>query len=117
MVPFAILAALSLGDAGAAPAATVGRSERPVEKTYTVGQIFIIGHEDVVTSFILDHLDIRPGDVVTYQSLRQAERRLADLGVFVVDPVHGQGPTITPQETGRVANLWVRVVEQAKAVR
>jgi outer membrane protein assembly factor BamA len=114
VVSFALLAALVLGDAGSAPAMTQARSAPLAEQTFRVGSIYIIGHEDMVTSLILAHLDFQTGDVVTYRKLHQAERRLAELGVFVVDPATGARPQILPEEAGRCVNLWVKVVETGK---
>ena len=93
---------------------TQGRSAPLAEQTFTVGSIYITGHEDMVTSLILANLDFHTGEVVTYRMLRQAERRLADLGVFVVDPATGVRPQIMPEEAGRCTNLWVKVVEIGK---
>ena len=117
MVPIAFLAALALGDGSADAPATAGRSVAQVEQPVRVGMIFISGHEDMNPSLILSQLDFVPGEQITYRKLREAERRLARLGVFVVDPASGVRPQITIDGMGEYIDITVHVVERAKSGR
>ena len=44
---------------------------------------------------ILKKLELAPGHVIDYPSIRKAEKKLAVLNLFVVDPKRGVGPTVT----------------------
>ena len=114
MVPVAFLAALAVADVGGPALPTDGRSAAVVEQTFQVGQIFITGHEDAISSLILDRLGLSPGQQVTWRELRQAEQRLGRLGVFVNDAASGVQPQITTETTGGLTNLRVQVVEKSK---
>jgi outer membrane protein insertion porin family len=60
-----------------------------------VGQIFVIGNTQTSTESILAHIPLCPGQILSESDLRQAEKTLAELGLFVVDPAKGVRPTIT----------------------
>src|SRR5947209_1148670 len=60
-----------------------------------VGQVIIVGNERTPDSEIRKQLDMYPGQVLRYPSIRIAEERLAKLGIFVVDTAKGIHPAIT----------------------
>jgi beta-lactamase regulating signal transducer with metallopeptidase domain len=60
-----------------------------------VGQITIVGNETVAADVILRQVPLLPGAVLNYPDLRTAERNLARLGLFMVDPQKGIRPTVT----------------------
>lgn len=60
-----------------------------------VGQIFVVGNGKTPMDVILRELDLYPGQVLSYSSLRSAEKKLAALKRFVVDPEAGIRPTVT----------------------
>jgi hypothetical protein len=64
-----------------------------------VGQVFIVGNTKTRTSAILRRVRLFPGQILTYPDLRMAERNLARLNRFVVDPDKGIGPTVIPLVT------------------
>jgi outer membrane protein assembly factor BamA len=115
VVPALLLAAAALGDASPGDHAAISRSASAEERTLKVGMIFIIGNEDTTTSLILDHLALYPGETVCDRDLRQAERRLARLGAFVVDPAKGVRPHLREERDGDYTNIWVEVKEKKKA--
>jgi hypothetical protein len=90
----AILAALALHAGSEAAIANAGRTAPLAERTLRVGPVFISGADDMSSSAILNALGFHFNDEVPYRRLREAERRLAGLGLFVVDPVTGVRPRI-----------------------
>jgi outer membrane protein insertion porin family len=60
-----------------------------------VGQIIVIGNKRISSESILAHVPLFPDQVLSYPDLKEAEKRLAELGLFVVDPAAGVHPTIT----------------------
>jgi RNA polymerase sigma factor (sigma-70 family) len=59
-----------------------------------VGQILIIGNENVKQEVILRQIPLAPGQVLTYPDLRAAEQNLEKLGLFRVEPAKGIRPTV-----------------------
>lgn len=99
--------------AGSDPALpNVGRSVPLTERTLRVGQIDIEGADDMSASAILNALGFHYGDVIPYRRLREAERRLAGLDLFVVDPATGVRPRIVTEPDGAFMGLRVRVVKK-----
>jgi outer membrane protein assembly factor BamA len=69
----------------------------------TIGAIFVVGNAFTPTDVILREIGIHAGDPLKSETLRAAERRLARLGVFVVDPERNIRPRIVilnPGERG-----------------
>jgi outer membrane protein assembly factor BamA len=60
-----------------------------------IGQIILTGNKRISSESILAHVPLFPGQVLTYPDLQKAENALAELDLFVVDPVAGVRPTIT----------------------
>jgi outer membrane protein assembly factor BamA len=114
MIGLVFLAAcLAPADAHDEPPGTVSRSVPATERMFHVGQIYIDGADDMSASAILNTLGFHVGDQIPYRRLRTAERRLADLGLFVVDPALDVRPQIIPCQSGDVANVRVVVVKRA----
>src|SRR5947209_12349820 len=59
-----------------------------------VGQVIIVGNEKTPDAEIRKQLDMYPGQVLHYPSIRIAEEKLAKLGIFVVDTAKEIHPTI-----------------------
>jgi hypothetical protein len=59
-----------------------------------IGQIIIIGNTFTPESVIREAVDLRPGDELSYPALYDAERRLAELDLFEVDPDRGIHPNV-----------------------
>jgi outer membrane protein assembly complex protein YaeT len=68
-------------------------SERPPAK---VGMIYIVGNEVTKQNVILRQLPpgLSPGQTLQYPDLRLAERNLAKLGIFEMNPETGVRPTV-----------------------
>jgi outer membrane protein assembly factor BamA len=60
----------------------------------TVGQIIIVGNEVTRQNVILRQIPLLPGQTLTYPDLRVAERNLARLNIFEVNPENGIRPTV-----------------------
>jgi outer membrane protein assembly factor BamA len=112
-----LTASLAAGDSLGAPVANVGRSTLAADRTLRVGQIYIEGADDMSASAILNALGFRVGDQIPYRRLRIAERRLADLGLFVVDPSADVRPRILPCQSGDAADLRIVVVKSPSPSR
>lgn len=88
-----------------------GVTERPAR----VGQIIIVGNEKTPDAAIRKHIPFFPGEVLRYPTLREAEKKLADLKLFVVDPKLGIRPTVTvlddPANPNEYKDILVNVVE------
>ena len=120
MIPLGLLAACVLADASPEALPPVGPSISTEERTFKIAMIFIVGNEDATSSIILDNLNLHPGETVPAHELHLAEKRLAQLGLFVVDPATGIRPRIRVTASGGgdgYTNLWVEVVEKAKVAR
>jgi outer membrane protein insertion porin family len=66
--------------------------ERPPAQ---VGQIIIIGNEVTKENVIRRQIPLYPGQVLTYPDLRLAEKKLAQLNIFDMNPATGVRPTVT----------------------
>ena len=93
----AILAALTLNAGSDEAIANAGRSVPLADRMLRVGPIFISGADDMSASAILTALGFHYGDEIPYRRLREAERRLAGLALFVENPVTGVRPRIDPE--------------------
>jgi hypothetical protein len=61
------------------------------------------------TSAILNELKFQTGDRIPFGRLREAERRLDRLGLFVVDKAAGVWPDIAELPDGEFTNLRINV--------
>jgi outer membrane protein assembly complex protein YaeT len=85
--------------------------ERPVAR---VGEIIIIGNDTTRQNVILRQVPLLPGQILTYPDLRVAERNLARLNIFEVNPETGVRPTVTvidPDSDSEFKNILVTVQE------
>ncbi len=97
----------------------LGRPDEKVPKPRIVpqrriGQIFIVGNERTRQNVILDAIRLSPGEVLRDADLRQAEQKLAKLGIFRNDPVKRIRPTISviqPDDESEYKDLLVIVEE------
>ena len=77
-----------------------------------VGEIIIVGNWVTQNSVILKALDLYPGEELRYPNLRIAERNLARLNIFEVNPELGIRPTVTVLENaGPFKDILVKVQE------
>jgi outer membrane protein assembly factor BamA len=109
VVAVALLAAFAFGDAQNATLAAASRSAAPTERIIRVGQIYIDGADDMATSAILNELKFQTGDHILFHSLREAERRLDHLGLFVLDKAAGVRPDVAELPDGDFTNLRITV--------
>jgi outer membrane protein insertion porin family len=58
-------------------------------------------------------IPLEPGQILSFPDLRVAERNLAGLGIFIVDPTTGVRPVVTadPDGDSEIKNIFVRVQE------
>lgn len=66
--------------------------ERPPDR---VGRVIVSGNDVTRQNVILRQVPVYPGQILEYPALAQAERNLARLGIFEMDPEKGQRPTVT----------------------
>src|SRR5262249_15945307 len=66
--------------------------ERPPAR---VGQVYVIGNEVTKQNVILRQVPLYPGQLLTYPDLRVAERNLARLNIFEMNPENGIRPTVS----------------------
>ncbi|HKB38441.1 MAG TPA: outer membrane protein assembly factor BamA, partial [Gemmataceae bacterium] len=79
-----------------------------------VGEIFVVGNEVTRQNVILRQVPLYPGQVLTFPDLRVAERNLARLNIFEVNPETGVRPTVTvidPDGDSEFKNILVQVQE------
>jgi general secretion pathway protein D len=78
-----------------------------------VGRVIIIGNKATRDEVILRAIDIYPGQVLRLPELRLAERNLARLGIFEMDPEKGSKPSVVPIDTDdpTVKDILVTVQE------
>ncbi|HEY7427363.1 MAG TPA: POTRA domain-containing protein [Gemmataceae bacterium] len=90
---------------------TIETKEKPLAR---VGQIFLAGNKRISDESILVHVPLSPGQVLTHPDLKQAEKDLAELGLFVVDPATGVHPTITvlDRDGGVYKDILITVKEK-----
>jgi len=79
-------------------APTAPAAQGPPLQPTRVGQIKIIGTTRTLDSVILREIPLRPGQILSYPLLREAERNLARLNIFEVNPQTGVRPTVTADE-------------------
>ena len=108
------LAALALHAGSDEAMANAGRTVPPAERTLRVGPIFISGADDMSASAILNALGFHYGDAIPYRRLREAERRLHGLGLFVEDPKIGVRPRIDPEPAAAPTGLTALQVTVVK---
>jgi outer membrane protein assembly factor BamA len=107
--------------AGVVPGQAAGQPAAPARQQ-KIGQIFIVGNEVTRSSVVLEALGLYPGQVLRPEDLRAAEKNLARLGIFTVDPARGIRPTVTVTEgdgefsdilvwDDEISNILVRVEE------
>ena len=85
--------------------------ERPPAR---VGQIFIVGNEVTRQNVILRQVPLFPGQTLTYPDLRLAEKNLARLNIFEMNPQTGLRPTvqvIDPEGPGEYKDVMISVNE------
>lgn len=85
--------------------------ERPPNR---VGQVFIVGNEWTRQNVILRQVPLYPGQILTYPDLRQAEKNLARLNIFDVNPETGARPKVEvldPDSDSEVKDILVSVQE------
>ncbi len=86
--------------------------ERPPAK---VGNIYIAGNDVTRDNVIRRQIGLLPGQTLTYPDLKVAEKNLARLNIFEVDPAKGIKPTVTvidPDGDKEFKDLLVTVQEQ-----
>jgi outer membrane protein assembly factor BamA len=82
-----------------------------------IGQIIIIGNENVKQDIILREISLAPGQVLSYPDLLAAERSLERLGLFRVDTDRGIRPTVRVVESSDPAlkDIVITVEEKPAA--
>jgi outer membrane protein assembly factor BamA len=97
-----------------------GQSQTEIRTPARIGQIIVAGNTRTSTESILAHVPLYSGQVLTYPELQQAEKALAELGLFVVDPAKGIRPWITvidPDGDSAYKDILITVKEKPKAKR
>ncbi|CAN5406061.1 N/A [soil metagenome] len=87
-------------------------TERPPTK---VGEVKIAGNTVTRDNVILRQVGLYPGQTLTYPDLKVAEKNLARLNIFEVDPAKGIKPTVSvidPDGPGEFKDILVNVQEQ-----
>jgi outer membrane protein assembly complex protein YaeT len=82
--------------------------------TARVGQIFIVGNTTTRQNVILRQVPLFPGQVLSYPALADAERNLAKLGIFEVNPETGVRPQVTvldPDSDSPYKDILINVQE------
>jgi hypothetical protein len=67
-------------------------------QSFRVGEIRILGNTHTPERIIRSEIDFYPGQLATAANLRNAEKRLTRLGLFVVDPAREVRPTVVARE-------------------
>jgi outer membrane protein assembly factor BamA len=95
------------------PGPPVFPSPAPDPLPARTGEILIEGNEVTKDPVIRRQLPFKPGQILGLPDTRLAERNLASLGIFVVDPRTGVRPTVTidPDSDGEFKKIFVRVQE------
>jgi outer membrane protein assembly complex protein YaeT len=79
-----------------------------------VGQILVVGNEVTRQNVILREVPLFPGQLLSYPELRVAERNLARLNIFEMNPDSGVRPTVTvldPDSDSEFKDVLVNVQE------
>jgi outer membrane protein assembly complex protein YaeT len=85
--------------------------ERPPAR---VGQIRIVGNTTTKDAVVLRQVPLRPGQILSYPDIRQAEVNLARLQIFETNPEKGIRPTVTiidPDIDSEFKDILVNVQE------
>src|SRR5262249_18373657 len=95
------------------PATTIVPDVTPSARPARVGEILIFGADITKDRVIRRQIPFQPREILSFPDLRLAERNLASLGIFVVDPQTGVRPTVTvaPDEDSEFKTIWVQVQE------
>lgn len=91
-----------------------------IEGASRIGKIRVSGNKRISNESILAHVPLQPGQILSAPALQQAEKNLAELGLFVADAVTGVWPTITviDSDAGEdVKDLLITVKQKPKAKR
>ncbi|MGH7169923.1 MAG: POTRA domain-containing protein [Gemmataceae bacterium] len=96
------------------------RIARDAQPRWRVGQLFIVGNEEIPDSIIQEQCAFFPGTPVTIADLREAEKNLARLGFFVIDRKRGIRPTVKfldreDNDEDRFFDIQIEVKEKANA--
>jgi outer membrane protein assembly factor BamA len=80
---------------------------------FKVGEVKIFGNQVTKDYVIRRQIPLGPGQILSFPDLRIAERNLAGLGIFIVDPATGVHPTVTvdPESPNEFRNILVHVDE------
>lgn len=85
--------------------------ERPPAK---VGEIKVVGNEVTRQNVVLRQVPLYPGQTLSYPELRAAERNLARLNIFEMNPDQGVRPTVSvidPDSPSEYKDVLVQVQE------
>ncbi|HTU19698.1 MAG TPA: hypothetical protein VMG10_16675 [Gemmataceae bacterium] len=85
---------------------------------WRVGQLFITGNDTVPDRIILEQCPLFSGQLASTTDLREAEKNLARLGLFVVDRKRGIKPTVKALDRegdGCFRDIQIEVKEKANA--
>ncbi len=83
------------------------------QERHFVGEVFIVGNTSTPAHLFRARVDLYPGQVLSYPEVRIAERDLARLDWFVVDPKNGIRPTVQILECdGIVKDILIKVHER-----
>jgi hypothetical protein len=92
-----------------------GQASQPAAR---VGEIRIVGNENTSDDIILKGIALLPGQVLNYDDLKKAERKLERLGLFELDAEKGVRPTITViNSDGLFKDILVTVKEKVGAAK
>jgi RNA polymerase sigma factor (sigma-70 family) len=75
------------------------KAESPPDRPVRIGEVIIRGNEKVAEATIRAKVHLHPGQLLRYEDLRLAEKKLAESGLFNVDPDRGIPPTVTVIES------------------
>ena len=85
--------------------------ERPPDR---VGRVIIVGNDVTRENVIRRQVPLYSGQILEYPNLAQAERNLAKLGIFEMNPEAGQRPTVSvldPMSDNPCKDILVQVQE------
>ncbi len=86
-----------------------------IEPLCRIAKIRVSGNKRISNESILAYVPLRPGQMISASDLKQAEKNLAELGLFVVDAAMGVRPTITVVDSdadGNHKDLLITVKEK-----
>ena len=89
------------------------RCARPIDR---VGEVIIIGNTITQDRVIREVVTFLPGQILRYREIRRVERKLAELGLFKVDPKTGIRPTVQVLNSpGPFKDILIKVEEMPSA--